>query len=265
MKTIELKCPCCEKPFLHSVKLFNHAQRRGQKQIFCSLKCFKENKAVKNCECKQCGKSFLPERKEQTFCSINCFGASKIKLTETGDYKWPANQKDYIRKRKLRPFVMENGNKTFTGLKCRVCESSFSSANPAMKTCSHECLHLALVAAGRKAAQTNTKRSKNEILFYEKVKELFPNATHNEPFFDGWDADIIIHELKLAILWNVKWHYEKIKEKHSLLQVQTRDAIKQSKIESFGYQTLIIKDMGKHSKDFVEEQFALFKTSLLST
>lgn len=37
--------------------------------------------------------------------------------------------------------------------------------------------------------------------------------------FNGWDADIIIEDLKIAILWNGKWHYEKITEKHSVSQV----------------------------------------------
>ena len=31
--------------------------------------------------------------------------------------------------------------------------------------------------------------------------------------FNGWDADIILTDLKIAILWNGKWHYEKLTKK----------------------------------------------------
>jgi YHS domain-containing protein len=111
-------------------------------------------------------------------------------------------------------------------------------------------------------SQGETRRSKNEIYFYKLCKDRFTNVLHNKPIFNGWDADIIIPELKIAILWNGKWHYEKITEKHSVAQVQNRDRIKQKEIETVGYTCYIIKDMGRANIQFVEDQFELFINSL---
>ena len=104
----------------------------------------------------------------------------------------------------------------------------------------------------------NIKRSKNEIYFCELCEEYFSNVEHNKPIFNGWDADIIIHDIKYAVLWNGKWHYEKITEHHSVEQVQNRDKIKIKEIQNYGYTPYIIKDMGKYNPNFVEEQFNIF-------
>lgn len=76
--------------------------------------------------------------------------------------------------------------------------------------------------------------------------------------FDGWDADVILPDSKIAVLWNGIWHYEQIHSKHSLAQVQSRDKIKLKIIEKYGYQAYIIKDMGRYNKNFVETQFDMF-------
>ena len=84
------------------------------------------------------------------------------------------------------------------------------------------------VEIGRKSAeiQKETRRSKNEIYFFELCKTHFNNVLHNERIFNGWDADVIIEDFKIAILWNGPWHYRKIKSNHSVKQVQNRDKIK---------------------------------------
>lgn len=107
-------------------------------------------------------------------------------------------------------------------------------------------------------AQSATRRSKNEIHFYELCKSKFENVLMNEGIFNGWDADVIIEDIKFAILWNGKWHYEKLKKDHSVAQVQNRDRIKMGEIEKCGYTPYVIKDMGKQNPSFVEEQFEIF-------
>ena len=83
--------------------------------------------------------------------------------------------------------------------------------------------------------------------------------TTNEPYFDGWDADVIIHSEKTAILWNGIWHYKQIAKTQSLNQVQARDKIKTAIIYKYGYIPYVIKDMGKFNKAFVEQEFEIFK------
>jgi len=113
---------------------------------------------------------------------------------------------------------------------------------------------------GQKSAvvQAANRRSKNEICFAEYCKSHFDNVLTNEQMFNGWDADVILPDLKVAILWNGKWHYEEIMEGTSLKQIQNRDRIKLKEIRKAGYEPYVIKDMGKHNPQFVKEQFETF-------
>lgn len=106
--------------------------------------------------------------------------------------------------------------------------------------------------------QGDLRRSKNEIEFCKLCEEYFDNVKHNESIFNGWDADIIIEDIKFAVLWNGPWHYKQIMKSHSVKQTQNRDKIKVKEIEECGWTPYIIKDMGKANKDFVKEKFDEF-------
>lgn len=111
--------------------------------------------------------------------------------------------------------------------------------------------------AGCKAAesQANTRRSKNEILFAELCKQKFKVVKENAPIFNGWDADVVIEDIKTAVLWNGNWHFNKITTKHSVAQVQNRDKIKINEIQKAGYVSIVIEDRGKYNPDFVHAEF----------
>lgn len=104
--------------------------------------------------------------------------------------------------------------------------------------------------------QKALRRSKNEIYFAELCGAQF-NVKLNEPMSNGWDADVILIEQKVAVLWNGKWHYQQIGNSR-LQQIQNRDKIKLGEIEKSGYLAYIIKDMGKRDDRFVQVQFARF-------
>lgn len=106
--------------------------------------------------------------------------------------------------------------------------------------------------------QGDLRCSKNEIEFCKLCEEYFDNVKHNESIFNGWDADIIIEDIKFAVLWNGPWHYKQITKSHSVKQTQNRDKIKVKEIEECGWTPYIIKDMGKANKDFVKEKFDEF-------
>lgn len=150
-------------------------------------------------------------------------------------------------------------------IKCEHCSKLFKVIwkRRAQKCCSKSCAAsikmkdgLASIL-GKKSvsAQSEARRSKNEIYFGELCRQRFNNVKFNEPMFNGWDADVIIEDLKLAVLWNGKWHYEKITKKHSVEQVQKRDEIKQEEILKAGYSFYIIKDFNKADNQFVKEKF----------
>ena len=80
--------------------------------------------------------------------------------------------------------------------------------------------------------------------------------------FNDWDADVIVEDIKVAVLWNGNWHHKKLTKKHSLLQVQTRDKIKIIEILKCGYTPYIIDDFGKFNENFVKAKFDEFLTKL---
>ena len=156
---------------------------------------------------------------------------------------------------------------------CIICGKEFNGRH--RKTCSDKChneylknrkLYLSnesikkLSETARKNIykQNNLRRSKNEIEFCKLCENYFNNVEHNKPIFNGWDADIIINDIKYAILWNDKWHYEQISKKQSLLQIQNRDKIKIEEIKKCNYIPYIIKDMGSYNLEFVKEKFNEF-------
>jgi len=114
------------------------------------------------------------------------------------------------------------------------------------------------VLGGRATRDLEIRRSKNEIHFANLCLQYFKNVKTNEAIFNGWDADVVIEDLKVAVLWNGIWHYKKITKKHSLKQTKNRDKIKKIEVEKLGYTPYIIKDLGKYDVIFVEEEFKKF-------
>jgi hypothetical protein len=177
------------------------------------------------------------------------------------------------------PLCKYNEKKPFGGYKkqiilqpltCPTCNMSFQPKSSTQKLCSLKCRRQfeqreeykrGAKENGRKGGQVSatrqSRRSQNEIYFSELCAQQF-EITTNEPYFEGWDADVIIHSHKLAILWNGIWHYKQISKTQSLKQVQARDRVKLAIIEKHGYTPYIIVDMGKHDKQFVEQEFETF-------
>lgn len=108
------------------------------------------------------------------------------------------------------------------------------------------------------SSQKRVLRSKNEIYFCWLCEQYFNSVKHNESIFNGWDADIIIEDIKYAILWNGPWHYYQLFEKQNLTQIQNRDAIKLKEIKKCGYIPYIIRDNGGYNPEFVKQEFNIF-------
>lgn len=147
-------------------------------------------------------------------------------------------------------------------IRCSLCQKLVNIAG--RTTCGLKCATKARLIGARKGGkksaqlQSTIRRSKNEIYFANLCKDKFKNINTNKAIFNGWDADIILPDHKIAVLWNGAWHYKKITQKHSVKQVQNRDSIKIKEINNCGFKSYIIKDMGKSNKKFVEEEFAKF-------
>lgn len=171
--------------------------------------------------------------------------------------------------------------KTYHFIECPVCKHFFMKVDK-KRFCSNACkleyknnrakylsneARNKLSLAGRKSAtrQFNAKRSKNEIDFYNLCYQEFQDVEHNKPIFNGWDADILIPKLKIAIQWNGPWHYRQISNipSSSLASIQNRDKIKRNEIEKAGWSLYVIKDQkrcrsSKKQKMFIKQHFDRF-------
>lgn len=228
-------CVCCHRPIEYKL-------RRNK---FCGHSCsakFTNKDRIKN------GFSIKGKTK-QTICTV-CNTNILI-----GIHACAAKAKCLVCKQQVKPAYKEK--------RCTYCDKIFID-NTQRTTCSKQCelikKCLGAQKGGLKSAsvQANTRRSKNEIYFAELCKKQFAKVLTNKQYFNGWDADIILPDLKVAILWNGAWHYKQITNKHSVKQVQNRDKIKINEIKKCGFYPYIVRDDGIENTKFVEEQFNIF-------
>lgn len=129
---------------------------------------------------------------------------------------------------------------------CKLCNKQYKTFTNQL-SCSVECSKRLKQKGGslggKISASKIVKRSRDEIKLYSLCKDYFNSVRHNQIISDGWDADIIIDDYKLAILWNGPWHYKQLSLKnHSLAQVQNRDKIKTDVLTSAGWEVIIFND-----------------------
>lgn len=183
--------------------------------------------------CLRCLSMIPYECRNNNFCSYSCAAISRN--LSRGPHKEETKEK-ISRKQKNQIHQKRVSKITW----CEICSSLIKGKR---KTCSIKCLRLKQSQIGMKSAAKRIIRSKDEIELFELCKNHFKSVRHNEPIVDKWDADIIIDDLKLAILWNGPWHYKQMPHKnHSLKQVQTRDGIKIQKLSAAGWTTKIFED-----------------------
>jgi hypothetical protein len=203
-----------------------------------------------NSECPTCGQNieYVSTKEKIVHCSRNC--ANKRNHNQSTKDKISNTLKSKIIKEKKYCINCESDitmKPKKTKFCCRSCASKFNSNSERGK------YHIKKLV--EKSVKTQSRRSKNEILFFEYCRIRFESVENNLPIFNGWDADIVIHDHKIAVMWNGIWHYKKIRKNHSVLQVQNRDKIKIQEILKFGYTPYVIKDMGKFSKNKVQSEF----------
>jgi len=251
-------CEYCNQTFNFEKKAQPGAHKRNclknpkRKEILEKVKNSNPNlKQKKVFNCSKCGKEYEFLVSEKNFikgnykknCSLKCANSRNLtdevknKISETLTKKPKKDKKIILEKRK-----------------CLSCNNFFECEKNSKKKCCN--LKCAGSIGGRNSIQG--LRSKNEIFFYNLCKKTFNNISNNEKFFNGWDADVILHNEKIAILWNGIWHYKKITKKHSLKQTKNRDKLKIDEIKKCGYKPFVIKDMGSFNPNFVEKQFQIF-------
>lgn len=260
------KCLYCSKPVRNKycdVSCQNkHQNAEKANRKFGELKPFKVL-------CKNCGKEFEVEEREKLFPKKEHYYCTR----SCANIRTHSNETKDLISNSLLKFNTEAGKskKHYCCLQCGVDIESYRERTFCSKSCKlkwkiendPDWQKETSIKGGRRSVLSQNRRSKNEILFGELCMSHFNNVRLNEPMFNGWDADVILDDCKLAILWNGNWHHKQIGIKHSLAQVQNRDNIKVVEIKKIGYTPYIINDYGKYNEDFVKEEFNKLKLYLL--
>ena len=191
---------------------------------------------------KVCPKCNITHQKSGKFCSPSCANSRGPRTEEF---------KNAVR---AKLAGVPTGKKGITLVdriekQCLHCNGIFLTTEKELNyrknmTCGNkECIKAACREAGKRSASNRKTRSADEVKLYEYCVSEFPKSESNLIIADGWDADIVIPDHKIAILWNGPWHYKDMKMKnHSLAQVQTRDKIKTKLFESLGWTVIVYED-----------------------
>ena len=226
----------------------NQHLKFGGKTLYCSKECHRLSMVTKIItSCKTCGVAFLIKNsclnKTGNFCSKNC----SAKHNNTGRCHTQET------KEKIRIALSgrsDHRKETF----CVVCgklnpylNRPESSRRRIRTTCSTICQKQRYlensIMAGIASSRVRVKRSKDEIKLFDLIQSIFPNAEHNVPVVKKWDADIILRDQKIAIMWNGIWHRKQLSfSNHSLEKVQNRDRIKIKEFTEAGWTILIYED-----------------------
>ena len=102
-----------------------------------------------------------------------------------------------------------------------------------------------------------SRRSKCEKLLFELLQHHFPSLdiiANDKSTLDGYEADIAIPSLKLAIEWNGIVHFKPIYGQKKLDKIQDHDAAKQLVAEKKGINLIIVPDLVSSDK-YVREAF----------
>ena len=200
-------CLQCGKPLTYQQFIY------GQK--FCCHKCSNQNKETR------------PPRSEE----------SKKKTSNTMKQE---NSRHMVSSENLHKKFVE---KYYSNPKyCAECGNIIPYERRDRKTCCRDCVIKSCSRSGRISASKSNKRSIDEIRLYNLCSKHF-NVTHNCLITNDWDADIILEDYKIAILWNGPWHYKEMNiGNHSLKQVINRDILKIIDFEKIGWNVLIYQD-----------------------
>lgn len=257
---------------LSFIKRFNNKNTNYKK--CCSNRCSNILNGLKISEircCVNCKKQFESDG-DKKFCSHRCgaiYNNARRVLSEETINKLRIGAILWNRQNNKSKYKRDENRLYF--LKCKTCHKEFKNKRYGIKNCSPECYAIDRKNFGRKGAlaqynsiHRKTGRSYNEMYFYQLVKEKFPDALNNKFIFNGYDADVIIPSLKLAIHWNGIWHYKSVISELHFNSIQEKDKLRYNEIEKAGYTNYIIKDI-KSCKNYelVKEELKKFLTQYI--
>lgn len=210
--------------------------------------------------CKNCNK-IIASKYGKKFCSQTCSAILNNKKRGPQSQKTKLKKSQTLKERadlKGRKLPKENG--LFYNF-CKICDKKFYYAHcSVIKMCSTECrneLKRRVNAETEKRLgglwQRRNSRSKGEKLLSEKLLSLGLNVVTNKKMFNGFDADIILPDYKIAIHWNGAWHWKPIAGEDLLNKIKLRDTLRYKAIEECNYINYIIIDHKLGTPEFAAD------------
>jgi hypothetical protein len=199
-------------------------------------------------ECEGCGESLNFSHRRNRFCSQNCSAVYNNKRRKKRSIESRNRTSNTLKDLQIK----RNIEGPYTLIKlyhCIICEKDFfyiKMTSP-KKTCSKGCFSRRAEESGSKAGKVSStkriRRSKDEIKLHDLCHAYFKKVRHNVPLAEGWDADIIIDDFNIAVMWQGIWHREQLPfGNHSLAQVQNRDKLKVGALMRAEWQVLVFHD-----------------------
>lgn len=233
MEYVNLICNNCGCEFKRERRRHRANLNKNKNYVpYCSRNCLELHKIkdTKIYNCFNCGKEvkrIISQLENKVFCSSACSATLNNKLRS---------------KRKIKEVSCYSCGEIFQDNYYKICKKCFGYK--------------------MNKATANTRyitRSKNEIYFSKLCLGYFQNVGENIKYFDGWDADVLLYDYKIAVHWNGIWHYQKVHQWHNFKKQQANDKIKINKIIEAGWFNYIIVDMGGVNNLKVETEFEKFK------
>lgn len=130
--------------------------------------------------------------------------------------------------------------------------AEFESSKSGLIFCSKSC-----ACSYNNTRKRKSRRSKCEDLLFTLLEEKYPNfeiIPNDKELLDGYEVDISIPELKLAIEWNGIVHFKPIYGKQKLQKIQSRDAEKLKIANDKNINLIVIPDLVS-KEAYVKEAF----------
>lgn len=183
----------------------------------------KRKRATTSTKCEYCNKTYQKEtydlkRTKRNFCSKKCRGLAdrnKIKV------------------------------------ECANCGKTVERVESHLKKTKHSFCNKSCAATFNNKLKRKSRRSKIETKFYNLLVEEFPALdilSNDKTMLDGYEVDIAIPELQLAIEWNGIVHFKPIYGQTKLDKVQTRDAEKLKIASNKDINLIVITDLVSNDK-----------------
>ncbi len=210
--------------------------------------------------CINCNK-IVASKYGKKFCSQTCSAVFNNSKRGPQTLQTKLKKSETLKKRADligRKFPKENGVFVKT---CKICNKKFYHEKYSrVSMCSVECrneLKRRVNAETEKRLgglwQRRNSRSKGEKLLSQKLTNYGLKVVTNKKMFNGFDADIILPEYKIAIHWNGAWHWKPIAGVNLLNKIKYRDELRYKAIEECGYINYIIIDHKLGTPEFAAD------------